>query len=180
MPHVNLPRPLLTLLVAALCGLAALPSRVTAAQAGPAAEGVTRIVVGGMKSGMIPQLRADGAADSVVACVRAVDEDDFIASVQSVFEATLTEDEVRTFDAYMASEAGQRELAVTLADADETGGAKVAPLTTAEMAKVVEFQRSALGRKFATALKASVDAMDTPGSVGYRMAELLVECLQQE
>jgi hypothetical protein len=178
MPPVNLPRPLLTLLVAALCGVAALPAPVAAAEAGPAAAGVTRIVVGGIKSGLIPELSKGGVPESVIACIRAIDEDDFEASVRDLFAATLTDDEARTFDMYMASPVGQRELAVTLADAAEPGAAPVAPLTADERVKVAEFQRSAVGRKFATALKASVDDSETPGTIGHRMNDVLSECLE--
>ena len=96
-----------------------------------------------------------------------------------MLDASLTPAEVATVDAYVSSDIGRREFEVILADMRKKAGEDtpdVPALTDAETRQVMAFQESAVARKLMSALESSMEAPDTPGSVGARMLALMAEC----
>ena len=179
MTPVHPTRTLLAATLAASCGFAALSPAAIAAKDSPAVVAVTRIIAGGLKTGLLPDLRQGGAPEAVIACVQEVQPEAFADSVDRLFDAALTPAQRREFDDYMAGPVGQRELAVTLAGERASGAPDVPPLTAAERAAVAAFENSETGKTFSVALKASLDDSDTDGTVGGRMREVLAGCLQR-
>lgn len=170
-----LPRLLCVALLTSAAVLVVTPQAARASEQGAGVDAMARIFVGGVKYGVLRDLRQHGGSETTMACIEALDADDIRASVERMFAASLTPDEIREVDAYMAGPVGRRELQVTLA----SDGREEPPLTPEEKARSVAFSESAVARKLDAAIERDSNDTTTPGAIGHRLTELLQDCFSR-
>lgn len=176
---MTLTRPLIACAVFAAMALSLAPPHAHADGTGPSVRSMSDVAAAGFRSGVINQMKATGASDAAIECVRGVDGDVLVPMVDALFAKTLSQDEIAEFDAYMASPVGRREVELTLATLGRKSGEdapEVAELTPEETAQVVAFQRAPLARKLMAAFRDSVQAVDEPGAIGQVLRERVAEC----
>lgn len=172
---MTLPRLLCVALLTSTAVLVTTPWAARASEEGAGVDAMARIFVGGVKHGALRDLRQQKGSEATMACIEALDADDIRASVERMFAASLTPDEIREVDAYMASPVGRRELEVALA----SGGSEEPPLTPEEKARSAAFTESAVARKLGAAIERDSNDTTTPGTIGHRLTALLQDCFSR-
>lgn len=179
MTSMTLPRLLLMCAALAAMALAPAPTRARGDDAGPSVRAMSDVAAAGFRSGVINQMKETGASDAAIECIRGVNGDALVPVVDALFANTLSRDEIAQFDAYMGSEVGRREVALTLTTLGRKTGddaPEIPALTPEETEQVVAFQKAPLARKLMAAFRDSVRAVDEPGSIGHLLRERAGVC----